>query len=105
MYLQVWRINTKYNILYVHGPAVPGPNHCYVRVMDTRLRYRRVAMANRGKVDEAIGPLPMPTFFPDDVTESMPEELFDKDLFQFAEPSITYPDEPAAKTKSKVKSS
>jgi hypothetical protein len=54
-------------------------------------------------VDSTVAALPMPTFYPDDVKEPLPEEIFDKDLFQFTEPSITYPEEAQTKSKSKAK--
>jgi len=81
---QIWRINTKYNVLYIHGPATPGPNHCFVRIYDTKLVYRRQKL-----IDEESSP-PMPTFYADDAKEPLPEELYDKDVFQFTEPSIVY---------------
>jgi len=51
---------------------------------------------------ESQGP-PMPTFYADDVTEPPPEDLFDKDLFQFSEPSLVYSIEDADKKKLKKK--
>jgi large subunit ribosomal protein L3 len=95
--LKIWRIDTKYNILYVHGPGTPGPTHCYVRVFDTTLPNRRQRMVSPET-------LPMPTFYPDDVSEPLPEEIFDKDLFQFSEPSVTFAPEPKDKAKAKSKS-
>ena len=68
-------------MLYVHGPATPGPTHCFTRIFDTILHYRQQ------KRDPAP---PMPTFYADDAKEPLPEELFDSDLFQFTEPSIVY---------------
>ena len=41
----------------------------------------------------------MPTFYADDAKEPLPEELFDKDLFQFTEPSIVYSIEDTDKKK------
>lgn len=82
--LQIWRINTKYNVLYVHGPGTPGPMHSFARIHDTACQYRIEEMAE-------TEPLPaMPTFYADDAAEPLPEELFEKDLFQFTEPSIVY---------------
>jgi hypothetical protein len=75
-----------------------------VRVFDTVLRYRREAMAKRHTVDKSVAALPMPTFYADDVKEPLPEDLFDKDLFQFTEQSLTYPEEAQTKSKSKAKS-
>jgi len=41
----------------------------------------------------------MPTFYADDAKEPLPEEFFDKDLFQFSDPSIVYSIEDADKKK------
>ncbi len=84
--LQIWRINTKYNVLYVHGPCIPGPNHCYVRIMDTTLFYRKHAMEEQ--------PPYMPTFYPEDAGDSaLPEEILDEKLFNLKDPSILYEEE------------
>lgn len=32
--LKIWRINTKYNVIWVHGPSVPGANNNWVYVYD-----------------------------------------------------------------------
>ena len=45
----------------------------------------------------------MPTYYADDAKEPLPEELFDKDLFQFTEPSIVYSAEETDKKKVKKK--
>lgn len=89
-WLQIWRINTKYNVLYLQGPATPGPPHCFTRIYDTGHMGRRLEM---------VSAPPMPTFYADDVKEPLPEEFFDKDLFQFTEPSIVYSIEDADKKK------
>ena len=44
----------------------------------------------------------MPTFFPEDVQEPLPEELFDEKLFKFTDPTIIYEEEKQI-TKKKVK--
>lgn len=36
---------------------------------------------------------PFPTFFPQDVTEPLPEDLYAEDLHNFSEQSITFEDE------------
>ena len=79
---QIWRINTKYNILYVHGPCVPGECHTMVRVYDTCLPTRKPKH-----------PPPMPTWLPEDSADEVPEEMFDDKLHQFAAPSIQYEEE------------
>nr|XP_022344634.1 39S ribosomal protein L3, mitochondrial-like [Crassostrea virginica] len=77
--LKVLRIDNKYDVLYVKG-IVPGPDHCYVRVMDTRLRnHRRDMMKN---------PPPCPTKSQDS-GEEVPCEILSEDLFDFREPSIS----------------
>ena len=81
-FFQIWRINTKYNLLYIKGYNIPGPNHCYVRIMDSTLnhRYRQ----------RAKDPPSMPTFYPDEQDEPLPEELFMEDIHQFTDPTVTY---------------
>jgi len=85
MGLKIWRINTKYNILYVQGPAIPGPNHCYVRVTDCCLPKNRVNL-------QADNHPPFPTFFPEDLTEKLPEDLYDNNLHKFYESTIKFED-------------
>lgn len=89
--LKIWRINTKYNVIYVHGPAVPGHVHHFVRIMDTmipKLRHKT--------------PPPFPTFYPDE--EELPEDIWDKDLHSFLDPTITFKEtEEEAKLSAKAK--
>ena len=33
--LKIWRINTKYNVIWVNGPAVPGECHNWVYIFDS----------------------------------------------------------------------
>ena len=82
--LKIWRINNKYNILYVHGPSIPGPTHCYVRIADTCLPKHRVKLTKESHP-------PFPTFFVDEQT-IMPEEIFDKELHKYSEPTIKFAD-------------
>ncbi|XP_064411000.1 39S ribosomal protein L3, mitochondrial isoform X2 [Latimeria chalumnae] len=76
--LKVWRINTKHNIIYVNG-SVPGHKNCLVKVRDTTLPTRSGDCKN----------LPCPTFFADGDGE-LPEDLYDDEMFQYTEPSVTY---------------
>ncbi|XP_030062324.1 large ribosomal subunit protein uL3m [Microcaecilia unicolor] len=76
--LKVWRVNTKYNIIYVNG-CVPGHTNCLVKVKDSKLLAYREQNKN----------LPFPTFFADG-DEELPENLYDDQIFQFSEPSVTY---------------
>jgi len=85
-------------VLYVHGNGCPGPMHSFARIYDTVFRFRQ-----HEAVARQDPPPHMPTFYSDDVTEPLPEELFDKDLFQFTEPSVVYSIEDADKKKIKKK--
>ena len=78
------RINTKYNILYVRGLNVCGPTHAYIRIYDSVLHKHRTA--------EGLN-YPMPTYYPEDSTEEIPEEYFEDTLFQFTDDSIQYEEE------------
>ncbi|XP_035287425.1 39S ribosomal protein L3, mitochondrial isoform X1 [Anguilla anguilla] len=75
--LKVWRINTKHNVIYVNG-SVPGHRNCLVKVRDTIVPTRLGAAQNP----------PFPTFFADG-DEELPEDLYDEDVFQFGEPSVS----------------
>lgn len=75
--LKVWRVNTRHNVLYVHG-SVPGHKNCLVKLRDTNLP---------PKTKFNLNP-PFPTFFCDG-DEELPEDLYDDDMFIHTEPSIT----------------
>ncbi|XP_038652493.1 39S ribosomal protein L3, mitochondrial [Scyliorhinus canicula] len=77
--LKVWRVNTKENILYVHG-SVPGHKNCFVKVNDTALPTHQEDNKNP----------PFPTYFADGDDE-LPDDLFDDAVFQFTAPSIVDP--------------
>ena len=89
--LRIWRINTKYNVLYVQGPVMPGPTHCYVRVSDSCLPY------HREKITKDNHP-PFPTYFTDDLENSdkqqlkLPEDILDKELHDFSAATIKFDD-------------
>ncbi|XP_032122581.1 39S ribosomal protein L3, mitochondrial isoform X2 [Sapajus apella] len=77
--LKVWRINTKHNIIYVNG-SVPGHKNCLVKVRDSKLPAYKDLCKN----------LPFPTYFPDADEEELPEDLYDENVYQPSEPSITF---------------
>uniref|UniRef100_A0A8D0G5X5 Large ribosomal subunit protein uL3m n=1 Tax=Sphenodon punctatus TaxID=8508 RepID=A0A8D0G5X5_SPHPU len=77
--LKVWRIDVKHNVIYVNG-SVPGHRNCLVKVGDSRLHCYG---------DDHYKNLPFPTYFADG-EEKLPDDLYDEDIFQFTEPSITY---------------
>ncbi|GAA6067194.1 39S ribosomal protein L3, mitochondrial [Tachysurus ichikawai] len=72
--VEVWRVNTKNNILYVNG-SVPGHRNCLVKVRDTILPRH---------IEKNKHP-PFPTYFADG-DEKIPEDLYSEDMFQFGEP-------------------
>ncbi|XP_063306741.1 large ribosomal subunit protein uL3m [Pelobates fuscus] len=76
--LKVWRVNTKFNIIYVNG-SVPGHSNCLVKITDTKVEVKK------NKEDQ----LPFPTYFADG-DENLPEDLYDEEIFQFTEPSVKY---------------
>uniref|UniRef100_W5M040 Large ribosomal subunit protein uL3m n=1 Tax=Lepisosteus oculatus TaxID=7918 RepID=W5M040_LEPOC len=75
--LKIWRVNTKYNIIYVNG-SVPGHRSCLVKIRDTVLPTHL----------KTVQAPPFPTFFPDG-DEELPEDLYDAAMFHFGEPSVT----------------
>ncbi|XP_076322398.1 large ribosomal subunit protein uL3m-like [Tachypleus tridentatus] len=81
--LKIWRINTKYNVIWVHGPAVPGHVHHYVYIMDASAENRRFS--------EDKPPPYFPTYYPDS-SNPLPEELYDEDLHNFRDVTITFED-------------
>lgn len=75
--LKIWRVNTKHNVLYVHG-SVPGHRNCLLKVKDSALPNKRAIMLNP----------PFPTYYTEEETD-LAEDLYDDDLFVHTDPSIT----------------
>lgn len=90
---KIYRINTKYNLLYIKGHGIPGPVHSFVRVFDTTLPHRRHKLLLKND------PPPMPTYIPESIDEELPEEYFDDELYQFTEPTIVFEEEKVQKKK------
>ena len=84
--LQIWRINTKHNILYVNT-GVPGPTHGFVRIYDTSQYKRREEIVENGRS------VSMPTFYMDDVDAPLPEDIYHEDLFPMSDQTIMFKDE------------
>uniref|UniRef100_A0A3B4BLG4 Large ribosomal subunit protein uL3m n=1 Tax=Periophthalmus magnuspinnatus TaxID=409849 RepID=A0A3B4BLG4_9GOBI len=74
--LKIWRVNTKYNVLYVNG-SVPGHRNCLVKIRDTTLPLRSASILNP----------PFPTYFTEE-EEDLAEDLYDESLFVHTEPSL-----------------
>lgn len=82
--LKIWRINHKYNVLYVNGPVMPGPTHAYVRVVDSCLTPHR-ALINKDNHP------PFPTYYvEDDAKQQLADEEFDKELHKPTDGTITF---------------
>lgn len=79
--LKVWRINNKYNILYVQGPVIPGPTHCFVRIVDSCLPTNQERL-------RALPP-PFPTLTSDE-KQALPDEIFDPNLHRFDSATIKF---------------
>lgn len=76
--LKIWRINTKYNVLWVSGQAIPGETNSICYIYDTVLPLRK-----------PMDPVPFPTYLGLG-DEPVPEDIYDKEIHQFSEPSIVY---------------
>lgn len=76
--LKIWRINTKYNVIWVQGTAIPGLTNSIVYIYDTKI----TSLLPKG-------PPAIPTFIPG---EDLPEDLYDECVHRFVDPTITYQD-------------
>lgn len=76
--LKIYRINTKYNVLWVSGQGIPGETNSIVYVFDTKLPLRKPS-----------NPVPFPTYL-EDVDENTPEDIFDESVHNFSDPTIFY---------------
>ncbi|KAK9888437.1 hypothetical protein WA026_000685 [Henosepilachna vigintioctopunctata] len=74
--LKIWRINTKYNVLWVSGQAIPGETNSLVYVYDSLVPSKK-----------PTEPLPFPTFLHGD---ELPEDIYDKEVHSFEGPSILF---------------
>lgn len=76
------RINTKYNVLYVKGPNLPGPPRAYVKIQDTVLPLKRLRLNEN--------PPPMPTFYDEDLVPDTAENLYHESLFSYDDEFVSY---------------
>lgn len=83
MCLQVFRINHRFNVIYVCG-AVPGHTNTFVRVTDARRKPH-------------TSPPPFPTFFPDLDSPREEEEFADADVHLSHHDSLDFPNKVANK--------
>ncbi|CAG0900523.1 unnamed protein product [Cyprideis torosa] len=92
--LKVWRINHKYNVLYVTGTAVPGEHGSFIYVHDCRIPNKRAK--------DMDNPPPFPTSYPEEGDE-VPEDEFDPQIHQHDSPTITFPDDGMTHAAERVK--
>lgn len=78
--LTVLRINTKYNVMWVTGQAIPGETNSIVTVYDSKLPLRKPTK-----------PVPFPTYV-GPIDDSIPEDFYDEKVHVFNEPTIVYND-------------
>jgi large subunit ribosomal protein L3 len=74
--LKIYRINRKYNTMWVSGHAVPGDVNGLVYIYDTVLPLRKVKEPH------------FPTFNGDE--SKVPEDWYDEEVHQFGEPTIFF---------------
>lgn len=76
--LQILRINTKYNVMWVTGQAIPGETNSIVYIYDSKLPLRKPTTA-----------LPFPTFY-GAVEPSTPEDIYEENIHKFSDPPIMF---------------
>lgn len=76
--LKIWRINTKFNVLWVSGPGIPGGTNSKVYIYDTILPMRRCSESP---------PFPTST---SEYDESLPEDIWSDELHDFRDPTIFF---------------
>lgn len=76
--LKILRMNTKYNVLWVSGQAIPGETNSIVTIYDTVLPLRKPK-----------NPLPFPTYLPSE-TEDLPQEIYDDSIHKFDDETILF---------------
>lgn len=74
--LKIWRINRKFNTMWVSGQAIPGETNSLVYIFDTALPLKKVKSPH------------FPTFMGDE--NSIPEDVYDEQVHNFGESHIQY---------------
>lgn len=78
--LEILRINTKLNIIWVKGQAVPGENGKWVYIFDSKIVDKQPSVKN---------PPPFPTYFPKE-GEELPENIYHPKYHAFDAPTIIF---------------
>lgn len=77
--LRIWRINTKYNVMWVQGSAIAGETNGLVYIYDTILPLRKPTTSP-----------PFPTSFDDELSDPLPENIWYEDVHNFKDPTIHF---------------
>ncbi|XP_031843504.1 mitochondrial ribosomal protein L3 [Nomia melanderi] len=77
--VKILRINTKYNVIWVLGPNIPGETNTMCYLYDTILPLRRLT-----------APPNFPTYSPNSNEDELPENLYADDVHQFGDPTIEF---------------
>jgi len=80
--LKIWRVNYKYNVLFVHGPAIPGPTNSWVLIYDS-------VFDNLRRNPEPSDYPPFPTISEED-EKTLPDEAYAEDLHHYSLSSYNY---------------
>lgn len=78
--LKIWRINTKYNVMWVTGSGIAGETNNMVYIFDSMLPLRR---------HKTAPPFPTCSTKEDD-EDSLPENIWHEDLHDFTENTIVF---------------
>ncbi|XP_078038883.1 mitochondrial ribosomal protein L3 [Augochlora pura] len=76
--VKILRINTKYNVLWVYAPNLPGETNNMLYLYDTILPTKKNTSPN------------FPTYFPNSDEDKLPENLYADDVHPFNDPTIEF---------------
>lgn len=76
--LQILRINTKYNVIWVLAQNIPGEANTMCYLYDTILPLKRNTSPQ------------FPTYIPDKNATELPENLYADDVHRFTDPAIIF---------------
>lgn len=79
--MRIWRINTKYNVMWVQGSAIPGPTNGLVYIYDTILPLRKHKTAP-----------PFPTTFEEELEAltGQSNDIWYEEVHNFKDDTITF---------------
>ncbi|KZC04520.1 39S ribosomal protein L3, mitochondrial [Dufourea novaeangliae] len=75
--VKILRVNTKYNVIWVLGPNIPGETNTMCYLYDSMLFTKRPVSPH------------FPTYFPNS-DDTLPENLYAEDVHAFGDPTIEY---------------